>query len=1449
MVLDGDSQQVVSFSRPGDSYFQDLEITNKSTEGVTFTSPLNVAGTFIYDPATNLDFPGVSSFGMTLLHDVSVTGALTVDGPLALAGKTLTVTGDLTVNSGDSLDVNGGSLNVGGNVTVNGTFDLSGTSLTIPGNLIINGLFDVNGGNVSIGGDLTISGGVANLQMVNTEDVVAVAGSALFYGGDTTLYLTAGTLKVGGNFTQQNYNAVYKNFLASGTHRVVLDGDSQQTVSFDSPGDSHFAYLEINNTSDEGVVFEPARQIFALDGLILTTTNFSGLDQSPSITSLLETTTWYRDLPNMYQLEAFDPDLLDPIFGEEIQFSVDAESAASGVIITNEGLLYWIPGMEQTGEYAITVIVTDKAGAQGKQTFIVNVTIPLFESPDNDSTVQSTPIPFASKMLKADLTLPEGGSGDVDFYKITLTENRQIKVSIITLGANTYLLEILDSQEMHLGTLELSGSSDWPLEKFVNVGLSAGNYFFKVSSADGVYDPAQTYGVQYTDIDAWQDVEETVQVVFGSEYKDVLLNSQDQRSYQFTLDQDGSVSVFYDNPVLSDYLFTLLNADQEIVECFHLLSGLDRNCKLNLAAGDYNLILETAGYVDASQEFSLSFSMLSPDESVESESNNVASLADTIEIAKPITGRIASDVDVDFYELTLSTPKVLDVTFNTAVSAPGSYELQVLIGENIINTISIAGSGNSDSLPLALFPGTYFLKVTGEGVSSADDYVIELTEVTGVDREFEPNNSKSFANGVLPGVEKQCRLHGSEDRDYFGITYSDFDYFGVFITPATMGVDFNVKVFNAENGLVLNFPVTGTETVYREMYLWPGNYFIEVTGTYAGEYTLRVEDFGYAGPLKNLVKLAIIDAPESLDVSDEISLSLVGSYTDGGAVDLSSSQAEWTSSDESVAIVNNSVVIALSSGTVTLFASYGGQMAKVDLSVGAGGLEHQQTRGNLILVAGGGVAATNTLKESTQYLSDLTYGRFQARGFETQDIYYFNPLPWHDINGDGYGDPVVSDDSPTVAELRWAIETWAAEQDSTGPLYLVFIDHGGIDTFEVFPGQVITASQLNDAISVFETTTGRQVVVLIEACKSGSFTDDLALAESNRMIITSTDEGNAYLELKGRISFTQFFMDRLYSGDTFRQSYLKTLDRLSNVGRPYSLMAPQLVEGVALTLSMERLGGNFAIAGLFPEITDQTGDLAIPAQTLQAFSVTVSDLSGQTTVWAVVKPPNYQVPVVVGDLESPDVSLPGFDLIDEESSVLDRVFTGSYGDFVYNGQYRIVFYARNADGLVTVSPPTLVTVTGGVDPVTADAGSNQTVPEGVAVTLNGSNSTGTIVSYGWVQTAGTSVVLSDAAADKPTFTVPEVGIGGESLTFELTVTDNNSATSSDTVTINISNVVLAGDINDSGDVDLTDAVLALQLVTQRTTATLVSAKADVNGDGKIGLEEMIYILQEISGLK
>jgi K319L-like, PKD domain len=94
----------------------------------------------------------------------------------------------------------------------------------------------------------------------------------------------------------------------------------------------------------------------------------------------------------------------------------------------------------------------------------------------------------------------------------------------------------------------------------------------------------------------------------------------------------------------------------------------------------------------------------------------------------------------------------------------------------------------------------------------------------------------------------------------------------------------------------------------------------------------------------------------------------------------------------------------------------------------------------------------------------------------------------------------------------------------------------------------------------------------------------------------------------------------------------------------------------------------------------------------------------------------------------------------------------------------------------------------------ANAGGAQTVNAGDPVTLDGSASTqaqGHVIGYGWTQTAGPTVTLSDPTAQKPTFTPSTVG----SYTFSLVVTDTTSGiagsgTNGNTSTASTTNVTV-----------------------------------------------------------
>lgn len=189
----------------------------------------------------------------------------------------------------------------------------------------------------------------------------------------------------------------------------------------------------------------------------------------------------------------------------------------------------------------------------------------------------------------------------------------------------------------------------------------------------------------------------------------------------------------------------------------------------------------------------------------------------------------------------------------------------------------------------------------------------------------------------------------------------------------------------------------------------------------------------------------------------------------------------------------------------------------------------------------------------------------------------------------------------------------------------------------------------------------------------------------------------------------------------------------------------------------------------------------------------------------------------------------------------------------YFGLDSFTYYVPDPGGALSDPATVTITINSVNDAPVADAGPDQTVVERTKVTLNGSGSTDVddgIDSYLWIQTGGPTVELSDPSSATPVLTAPGVGPQGEVLTFKLTVRDKASEPDTDTVTITVSNVLVTGDIDDNGTVDLTDAILVLEVISRKDiTSDDITAVTDVNGNGKIGLQEAIYILQKVSELR
>jgi hypothetical protein len=168
--------------------------------------------------------------------------------------------------------------------------------------------------------------------------------------------------------------------------------------------------------------------------------------------------------------------------------------------------------------------------------------------------------------------------------------------------------------------------------------------------------------------------------------------------------------------------------------------------------------------------------------------------------------------------------------------------------------------------------------------------------------------------------------------------------------------------------------------------------------------------------------------------------------------------------------------------------------------------------------------------------------------------------------------------------------------------------------------------------------------------------------------------------------------------------------------------------------------------------------------------------------------------VLANDTDPDGDALTAIKVSDPANGAVELASDGSF-TFVPNDNFDGTdsFTYKANDGTADSSAATVEIVVDPVnDPPVANAGADQTVAEGDPVTLDGAGSLdqdGSISSYSWTQTSGsTTVELDDATSSTPSFTAPAVGSAGDTLTFELTVTDNDGDTSTDSVDIQVGNV-------------------------------------------------------------
>jgi len=336
------------------------------------------------------------------------------------------------------------------------------------------------------------------------------------------------------------------------------------------------------------------------------------------------------------------------------------------------------------------------------------------------------------------------------------------------------------------------------------------------------------------------------------------------------------------------------------------------------------------------------------------------------------------------------------------------------------------------------------------------------------------------------------------------------------------------------------------------------------------------------------------------------------------------------------------------------------------------------------------------LQANITFMGDQAYRTFRRLGVPRENLRYLSVGANRDADQDGHLDV---DGAPTWADVRYAVQDWPWERGVRlgVPFYLYLVDHGGTDYYcasGCAQGFWVRAEELNLWLSNLEATTGLdEVNVVLEACYSGSFIDvtgygPAAISAPRRVVIASTGSRvRSFASGRGGYFSDAFFTALGDSADLWT-AYVAGRGA---VQAAWTEQTPWLDDNGDATADgsdgqVARGRGLAAFGGGSIPVVDwvQVGPVSLTGQAL--VRVQARDDVAVVSVQAEVYRPGFAVPDT-GEGETPVLPVERLTLYDGNG---DGVYEGVYGGFTAQGTYRLVAYAWDNDGNLSLPRETMV---------------------------------------------------------------------------------------------------------------------------------------------------------------
>jgi len=204
------------------------------------------------------------------------------------------------------------------------------------------------------------------------------------------------------------------------------------------------------------------------------------------------------------------------------------------------------------------------------------------------------------------------------------------------------------------------------------------------------------------------------------------------------------------------------------------------------------------------------------------------------------------------------------------------------------------------------------------------------------------------------------------------------------------------------------------------------------------------------------------------------------------------------------------------------------------------------------IIVSGRKGSDDDLLSAFQACTNFSYFTLYQQGFTKETIKYLshNNLTYKDLGGESIEHVDIT---PTADNFKDAIETWALEEPKANNLIIYLSDHGEENLlFLDGEDESFSSKDLYESIEKIKQQINGQIIVIYDACYSGSFLSEFSQIKDDKIIFIASSQGKETSKygLGGGISFSNFFWGKVLNGENIINSYLYTKSAMKQFQKP-----------------------------------------------------------------------------------------------------------------------------------------------------------------------------------------------------------------------------------------------------------------------------------------------------------